>query len=157
MREPAVGEFGTGPSFVSKSTKPVSTRSRNRDHVIAMRVDFVVKPGKEESVSETIDTILENSFGRERDFLHALVMVSEMESRLVTVITFWNSNGFAEARERRVNWLRQKLAQYLDQSLRVQTCCARVLGSKDSTNENARPYAESTYPSVTETFAALAS
>lgn len=157
MREPVVGEFGTGPAFVSKSTKPKKIRRADREHVVALRTDFVVKPGKEERVRETIDTILENSFCREREFLQALVMVSEMEIRLVTVITFWSSTGFAEARERRVNWLRQKLAQYLDQSLRVQTFCARVLGARDTASENAHTYVESAYPSVTETFAALAS
>jgi len=124
--------------------------------VIAVRTDFVLKPGTEEDARETIEVIVENSFGRERDFLQALVMVSEVESRLVTVITFWNSNGFAESRERRANWLRQRLAQYLDQSLRIQTFCARVLGTKEST-ESADPCMEGSYPSVTQTFAALAS
>ncbi len=155
MREPAVGEFGTGPAFVSKSTK--TRRVRSKEHVVALRTDFVVKPGKEEKVRETIDTILENSFGREREFLQALVLVSESEVRLVTVITFWNSNGFADARERRVNWLRQRLAQYLDQSLRAQTFWARVLGAKESLYNGADRCVESGYPSVTETFAALAS
>lgn len=157
MREPVVGEFGTGPAFVSKPTKLKKSRRADREHVVALRTDFVVKPGKQETVRETIDTILENSFCREREFLQALVLVSEMEVRLVTVITFWNSHGFAEARERRVNWLRQKLAQYLDQSPRVQTFCARVLGAKDTANESSHEYVESSCPSVTETFAALAS
>jgi hypothetical protein len=104
---------------------------RKREQVTALRAEFVVKPGKEENARETIDAILENSFGRESEFLQALVLVSELESRLVTVITFWSSHGFPEARERRVNWLRQKLSPYVDQSLRVQTFCARVLGTHD--------------------------
>lgn len=157
MREPAVGEFANGPAFVSNSTKTRKSKSRNREHVIALRTDFVVKPGYESNVRETIDMILEHSFGREREFLQALVMVSEVESRLVTVITFWNSNGFAQARERRVNWLRQKLSQYLDQSPRVQTFWAHVLGAVGSTNQSTQASVESTFPSVTETFAALAS
>lgn len=157
MREPAVGEFGTGPAFVSKSTKTKKTKNKSQEQVIALRADFVVKPGKEEIVRETIDSILEDSFGRDQEFLQALVMVSEMETRLVTVITFWNSSGFAEARERRVDWLRQKLAQNLDHSVRVQAFCARVLGARDSGNENSRRFVESSYPSVTESFAALAS
>ncbi len=155
MREPAVGEFGTGPAFVSKPTK--TKKIRGKEHVVALRIDFVVKPGKDEKVRETIDTILENSFGGEREFLQALVLESESEVRLVTVITFWSSNGFAECRERRVNWLRQKLAQYLDQSLRVQTFLARVLGAKESVESATHRCPEESYPSITETFAALAS
>lgn len=153
MREPAVGEIGTGRAFVSSSRKPKRVKSRNREQVIALRAEFVVKPGKEENVREMIDTILEDSFRREREFLQALVMVSELESRLVTVITFWHSNGFAEARERRVNWLRQKLSQYVDQSLRVQTFCARVLGAKDVSETEHYPSLENSYLPATEAFA----
>ena len=129
MRELAVGEFGTGPAFVSNPSKTKKAKSSSNEQVIALRAEFVVKPGKEEQVRETIDLILNNSFGRDREFLQALVLVSEQESRLVTVITFWHCVGFAEARERRVLWLRQKLAPYLDQSMRVQTYCARVMDS----------------------------
>jgi len=123
LREPAVGEFGTEPAFVSNSRKQ---RWRQREQVVALRAEFVLKPGQEERVCETIDAILENSFGGGGEFLQALVLVSELESRLVTVLTFWRSDGFGETRERRVNWLRQKLAPYVDQTLRVQTYSARV-------------------------------
>ena len=130
-------------------------KSRNREQVIALRAEFVVKPGKEENVSETIDAILENSFQREQEFLQALVMVSELESRLVTVITFWNSDGFAEARERRVNWLRQKLSEYLDQTLRVQTFCARVLGAKEVSRSEEDSSLADAYSPAAKTFAAV--
>jgi len=125
LREPSVGEFGTEPAFVSNSRKQRKPRQRQREQVVALRAEFVLKPGQEERVCETIDAILENSFGG-GEFLQALVLVSELESRLVTVLTFWRSDGFGEARERRVNWLRQKLAPYVDQTLRVQTYSARV-------------------------------
>src|SRR5262249_34331461 len=80
---------------------------------------------------------LNHSFGRDRGFLQALVLVSEQESRLVTVITFWQADGFAEARERRAVWMRQKLAPYVDRSMRVQPYCARVMQSgADSKRED---------------------
>ena len=100
------------------------------EQVTALRAEFVVKPGKEEAVQNTIAGILRDSFERERDFLQALVLVSEQETRLMTVITFWHSQGFAEARERRVMWLRKKLTAYLDQWLRVQSYSAHVMESK---------------------------
>jgi len=132
LREPAVGEFGSGPAFVSNPSKTKKAKSSSEEQVIALRAEFVVKPGKEEQFRETIDLILNNSFGRDREFLQALVLVSEHESRLVTVITFWHYAGLAEARERRVLWLRQKLAPYLDQSMRVQTYCAHVMDSRSN-------------------------
>jgi hypothetical protein len=157
LREPAVGEFGTGPAFVSNSPNTKKSRNNTQEQIIALRAEFVVKPGKEEKVRETIDLILMNSFGRDREFLQGLVMVSEMESRLVTVITFWHSNGFAEARERRVHWLRQKLTPYLDQSLRVQTFCARVMDSKAASNSTEEEVPEESYSLSCKTFSASVS
>lgn len=145
MRESAVGEFGTGPAFVSNPSKTNKAKPSNYERVIAVRAEFVVKPGKEEKVRETIDLILNDSFGRDREFLQALVLVSELESRLVTVITFWQSAGFQESRERRVHWLRQKLTPYLDRSMRVQTYCARVMESAGISNEGKLDEAAESY------------
>jgi hypothetical protein len=157
LREPAVREFGPQPTFAADTQATIRVKSRKREHVIALRAEFVVKPGKETNVSETINAILEHSFGRECEFLQALVLVSEIEPRLVTVITFWNSNGFAEARERRANWMRKKLAEYLDMSPRVQSFCARVLGGHGDGAVTGAARTDAAYPSVTQTFAALAS
>ena len=129
MREAVVPSLRTGPAFVSNS--PEAT-SRDSEPVIALRAEFVLKPGHEEEARETIDVALASSFARDRQFLQALVLVSEMESRLVTVITFWHGSGFAEARGRRVVQLRQKLQPYLDQSLRVQAFSAHVMEAKNT-------------------------
>ena len=130
MRESAVGEFGTGPAFVSNPQKTKKIKNIAQEHAVALRAEFVLKPGKEEKVYETIDEIVSNSFSQDKEFLQGLVMVSEMESRLVTVITFWHPDGFAEARERRARWLSERLAPYLDKSLRVQTFSAHVMQAK---------------------------
>jgi hypothetical protein len=157
LREPAVGEFGNGPTFVSNPSKTKKAKSSNREEVIAMRAEFVVKPGKEEQVRDTIDLILNNSFGRDREFLQALVLESEQESRLVTVITFWRSDGFTEARERRVLWLRQKLAPYLDQSMRVQTFSARVMESAANSKQEEFSETPETYSAASDIVAACVS
>ena len=73
MREPVVGNLGPGPAFVSN---PSEGTSRNSESVVALQAEFVLKPGNEERVRETIDAILTNSFGRDRQFLQALVLVS---------------------------------------------------------------------------------
>jgi len=126
LREPAVGDLGTGPAFVSNPSK---TKEENKQsgRAMALRAEFVIKAGKEEKAREVIELTLTNYFCRDQQFLQALVLVSEMESRLVTVLTFWHSNGFAEARERRVARMRQKLLPFLDQSMRVQSFTAEVI------------------------------
>lgn len=151
MREPAVGNLEAGAAFVSNPSKEAS---KNGESVIALRADFVLKPGNDERVRETIDVVLANSFGRDRQFLQALVLVSEMEARLITVITFWHANGFAEARERRVVRLRQKLQPYLDKSLRVQTFSAHVLDAKNSLSTTQSALKEDGFPSSVENFSA---
>jgi len=130
LRESAVGEFGTGPAFVSNSPKTRKTKKIAQERAVALRAEFVLKPGKEGKVHKTIDEIVSNSFSQDKEFLQGLVMVSEMESRLVTVITFWHPDGFAEARERRARWLSERLRPYLDKSLRVQTFSAHVMEAK---------------------------
>lgn len=154
MREPVVGEFGTGPAFVSNSKKIKKSKARRREQVVALRAEFVVKPGHEERVRETLDAILENSFGSEQEFLQALVLTSELESRLVTVLTFWQSSRFAEARERRVQWLRQKLAPYLDQTLRVQSYLAQVTEAKREAKPDEMVSLTDSYPTTCEAIAA---
>ena len=153
MREPAVGQLGTESAFVANSKKTRKSKARHRDQVVALRAEFVVKPGHEEEVRETLDAILENSFGSDREFLQALVLVSELESRLVTVLTFWQS-GSAEARERRIGWLRQKLAPYLDRTLRVQSFNARVTEAKRESQPTEMVSLADSYPAACEALAA---
>ena len=130
MRESAVGEFGTRPVFVSNPQKARKANGVAKEHAVALRAEFVLKPGKEDEVRQTIEEIVSNSLALDKEFLQGLVMVSEMESRLVTVITFWHPSRFAESRERRVRWLNEKLAPYLDKLPRVQTFSAHVMESK---------------------------
>jgi hypothetical protein len=82
--------------------------------------------------------------------LQALVLVSELESRLVTVLTSWQSSSFSDARERRVCWLRQKLAPYLDQTLRVQSYSARVTEAKRETKPEEMVSLADSYPTSCE-------
>lgn len=130
MREPAVGDLGTGPALVSNPSKPKETNGNQSEPVIALRAEFILKPGNESRVRETIELMMANSFFRDRQFLHALVLVSEMESRLVTVLTFWQPDGFAEAREQRVVRMRRKLQPFLDQSMRVQSFTAHAIDAR---------------------------
>jgi hypothetical protein len=130
LRESEFAEFGTGPAFVSNPHKTRRTKSVAQDYAVALRAEFILKPGKEDKVRQTIEEIVSDSFARDKGFLQGLVMVSEMESRLVTVITFWHPNGFAESRERRVLWLSERLAPYLDKLPRVQTFSAHVMETK---------------------------
>lgn len=144
MREPVVGDLGTGPAFVSNPSKTKEENKRS-EGVTALRAEFVIKPGNEKKVRETIEAILGNSLSCDSQFLQALVLVSEMEARLMTVLTFWESNGFAEARERRVARMQQELHPFLDQSMRVQSFTARVIEGKTALATNELAGTEQTF------------
>ena len=144
MREPVVGDLGTGPAFVSNPSK-TKEESNQSERVTALRAEFVIKPGNEKKVRETIELILGNSFSRDPQFLQALVLVSEMEARLMTVLTFWHSNGFAEARDSRVARMRQKLHPFLDQSMRVQSFTARIIDGRTAITTNELAATEQTF------------
>ncbi len=152
MREPVVGDFGTGSAFVSNPSKTREARGGKSDAAIALRAEFVIKPGNEEKVRETIEQILANSFCRDSQFLQALVLISELEARLVTIITFWHSDGFAEARERKVARLRQKLQPYLDQSRRVQSFSAHVMEGKTNSNSVSMALTEDSFSASEKIF-----
>lgn len=116
-----------------------------REHAVALRAEFVLKPGMEIKVRQTIEEIVSNSLALDKEFLQGLVLVSELESRLVTVITFWRPNGFAESRERRVRWLSEKLAPYLDKLPRVQTFSAHVMETKSAEISSALTFTEENF------------
>jgi len=151
LREPVVGDFGTRPAFVSN---PAKTKEARAEAVIALRAEFVIKAGNEEKARETIDLILANSFCRDRQFLQGLVLVSEQEARLVTVIMFWNSESFAEVREQRVTELRRKLQPYLDQSPRVQSFSAHVMDGKTNSNAAGKAMGQDSFAPSEESFSA---
>jgi hypothetical protein len=152
LRESAVREFGTEPTFVSNPQKSKRTKWVAQEHAIAMRAEFVLKPGEEDKVHKAIDEIVSNSFAHDEEFLQGLVLVSEMESRLVTVITFWHPNGFAESRERRVHWLGERLAPFLDKSLRVQTFSAHVMEAKVAEISKALTIVEENFSTASRDF-----
>ena len=144
MREPVVGDIGTRAAFVSNPSK-TKEESNQSERVTALRAEFVVTPGNETKVRETIERVMAESFCRDRDFLQAVVLVSEMEARLVTLLTFWHSNGFEEARERRVARMRQKLLPLLDQYMRVQSFTAHVIDARTTLATNELAAAEQAF------------
>ena len=154
MREPVVGDLGTRAAFVSNPSKTKEENKQN-GRVTALRAEFVVTPGNEVKVRETIERVMAESFCRDRGFLQALVLVSEMEARLVTLLTFWHSNGFAEARERRVARMRQKLLPLLDQYMRVQSFSAELIDGRTGMATNQLVAGERSFPACADAVAVI--
>jgi len=104
-------------------------RTEQHDGVTALRADFVAKPEAIENVREGIEARVRSGWGEESGFLNGMVLVSDQEARLTTLITFWRSDALAQDRESKVRWLRKILNPFLDRCLSVQTNCTYFLGA----------------------------
>lgn len=116
---------------------------RTSGSVTALRADFVAKPETIGMVRIGIEERILTSWGKEQGFLHGMVLVSDQEARLTTLITFWKSGTLERTREQKLRWLKKILNPYVDRCLSVQTDCTYFLA--------AAPLAPSdTVPAMTE-------
>lgn len=94
--------------------------------VTAMSLEFVAKPQEAHRVQTAIPAALAGALQNVSGFAGCLVMVSEQETRLVTVITMWVGNDRLKQCRENVRWVQKLLAPYVDRCLRVQTLAAQL-------------------------------
>jgi hypothetical protein len=94
--------------------------------VTALSVEFVAKPQEAHRVESAIPAAIAGALKDVSGFAGCLVMVSEYEARLVTVVTLWAGNDRVKRCGENVRWVRALLAPYLDRCLRVQTMVAHL-------------------------------
>jgi hypothetical protein len=87
-------------------------------------VEFVAKPQEAHRVESAIPAAIAGALRDVTGFAGCLVMVSEYEARLVTVVTLWAGNDRMKRCGENVRWVRALLAPYMDRCLRVQTMVA---------------------------------
>lgn len=107
-----------GERAVSRVCAPGSSR------VTALSMEFVAKPQEAHRVQSAIPAAITSALQNVSGFAGCLVMVSEQEARLVTVITLWAGNDRAKQCGENVRWVKKLLAPYVDRCLRVQTLAA---------------------------------
>jgi len=86
--------------------------------VWAQGLEFVGLPGDPEKFQREIPLIVQNANAGSDGFLGCLVLFSELESRLVTVITLWTVEVRFEQRSETSNRLKRLLEPYIDRWLR---------------------------------------
>jgi hypothetical protein len=92
----------------------------------ALSVEFVAKPQEAHRVESAIPAALAGSLKEVAGFAGSLVMVSDQEARLVTVVTLWSGQDRLKHRDRNVRWVQALLAPYLDRCLRVRSMVAHL-------------------------------
>ena len=96
----------------------------NVPQVTALSVEFVAKPQEAHRAEAAIPAAIIGALKDVTGFAGCLVMISEQEARLVTVVTLWSGNDREKRCGEKVRWVHTLLAPYLDRCLRVQTMAA---------------------------------
>jgi len=86
--------------------------------VCAQGLEFVGLPGDPEKLQREIPSIVQRANAGSDGFIGCLVLFSEQESRLVTVITLWMAEVRFEQRSGTSNRLKRLLEPYVDRWLR---------------------------------------
>src|SRR5262249_46639268 len=123
-RESRIAVFDLRQTAAGKADLPVSKESISG--MSALSVEFVAKPEESHRVQSVIATALEGTLEEVSGFAGCLVMISDQEARLVTVVTLWTGEDRLKHCRENARWIQRLLTPYLDRCLRVQTLIAHL-------------------------------
>jgi hypothetical protein len=109
-------------AFDRRKDAPLSAATASS--VTALSIEFVAKPQEAHRVQSSIPGALSGALQDVSGFAGCLVMISEQEARLVTVITLWVGSDRQKQCRDHARWVQKLLAPYLDRCMRVQTLAA---------------------------------
>ena len=92
----------------------------------ALSIEFVAKPQQAHRVEAAIPAAVAGALKDVNGFAGCLVMISNHEARLVTVVTLWAGHHRMKCCNQNVRWVNALLAPYLDRRLRTQTMVAHL-------------------------------
>ncbi len=114
------------PQTAALNQPPPANGKSGASPVTALSVEFVAKPQEARRVEAAIPAAIAGALKDVAGFAGCLVMISDQEARLVTVVTLWAGDDRAKRCSQNVRWVRALLAPYLDRCLRVQTMVAHL-------------------------------
>ncbi len=106
--------------------QPPANGASSAPPVTALSVEFVAKPQEALRVEAAIPAAIAGALKDVTGFAGCLVMISDQEARLVTVVTLWAGNDRVQRCSQNVRWVHALLKPYLDRCLRVQTMVAHL-------------------------------
>jgi hypothetical protein len=112
--------------------KVVSSRPRKRGiagPMVALELDFVARPDGSRELDRELARVLEDARLRDEGLEASLLLVSDREARLVSLLTFWDRSRFVKARECRIAWIEKLLEPFADGSIRAHTSLPRFLAA----------------------------
>jgi hypothetical protein len=119
--------FSTIHTEAHSPDPPFGVRESNASQAFtALSVEFVAKPEEAKRAEHSIPTALESSLRELEGYAGCLVMISNLEARLITAITFWSGPHGAQLCRQNARWVNALLKPYMDRRLRSQTVFARL-------------------------------
>ena len=100
---------------------PGGTTKSSTCAVTALSIEFVARPQVGRDVRSAIPAAINGSFQDVTGFAGCLTMISDQESRLVTVVTFWTGQDRAASCSKTARWVQKLVSPYLDRCLRLRT------------------------------------
>ena len=118
---------------LSGANHRTSDASTATSSLTALSVEFVAVPSEAKRVRGVIPADLEAALQVLDGYKGCMVLVSDQEARLVTVITLWSgSEGLKQCREN-AKWVKHLLTPYVDRWLRTQTQITSLKGMQEFT------------------------
>jgi hypothetical protein len=111
----------------------------------------VAKPQEAHRVQAAIPAAIAGALKDVTGFAGCLVMISDQEARLVTVVTLWAGNERVKYCRENVRWVDALLSPYLDRRIRVQTMVAHLPMIRPETNDTSECFAMRNLSSEDET------
>ena len=92
----------------------------------AYSVEFVAKPGEAMKAQSALAPAISGTLKGVTGFAGCMVMTSDQESRLMTVVTFWRGTERMKHCNANMRWVNALLTPYMDRRLRGQTMVAQL-------------------------------
>jgi hypothetical protein len=114
------------PKGLAASPHSTAFAATGNSPVTALSVEFVAKPQEARRAQSAIPSALIGALQEVTGFAGCLVLVSDQEARLLTVVTLWSGNNRHKLCAENARWVHALLAPYMDRRLRVQTLVAHL-------------------------------
>jgi hypothetical protein len=116
------------PRNTSHHTTPRHVAGSSAPLVTALSVEFVAVPRQTAQLQSTIPADIEAVFHAVEGYAGCMVLVSDHEARLITVITLWQGDTRSQKCSDNARWVKKLLTPHVDRWLRTQTQSTSLKG-----------------------------